>query len=469
MKNTFIYLSLFSGLTILFSCKKDKTQDIIPETPQKTEVINGNITSDITLDPQTAYTLQGKVFVKSNATLTIPAGVTIKVQNATEASAMSALIITKGSKLVINGTADAPVIFTSAAATKAPGDWIGIIILGNAPTNYVNAHIKGIAESADTEFGGTVAEDNSGSLSYLRIEYAGGLNPLNEVEWELDMASGLSLEGVGSATTLDHVLVSDSRDDGFQFVGGTVNGKYLIAYNNGDDNFDFDRGYTGKLQFLISYRMAKSPYAIRANGMESLNDKDASGAMPFTRPVISNLTVIGPEGIDTDLTDQSQGIYIRRNTRFLIRNSIIGGYSNGGLMMCSKTKPILLADAGSEFKFNLVNADITERTFVYDVDGTGTNIIPDPEVAKYATEMTSAEIEKTAVNKNMIVLSMDQFGLKSVYAATKPDLSVSAESPASNGADFNDPDYSTFFAKVSFKGAVGSDNWASSSNWNTWK
>ncbi|MEO8795993.1 MAG: hypothetical protein ABI390_11035, partial [Daejeonella sp.] len=413
MKNLKINLSLVLGLTILFSCKKDKIQEPVPDTPQKTEVISGTITSDITLDPQTAYTLEGKVFVKSNATLTIPAGVNIKVQNATDISAMSALIITKGSKLVVNGTENAPVIFTSAAASKAPGDWIGIIILGNAPTNHADAHVKGLVESADTEFGGTNADDNSGSLNYLRIEYAGGLNPVNEEEWELDMASGLSLEGVGSATTLNHVLVSDSRDDGFQFVGGTVNGKYLIAYNNGDDNFDFDHGYTGKLQFLISYRTTNSPYAIRANGMESLNDKEASGAMPFTRPVISNLTDIGPEALETDLTNQSQGIYIRRNTRFLIRNSVIGGYSNGGLMMCSKTKPILLADAGSEFKFNLVNADITERTFVYDADATGTNIIPDPEVAKYATEMTAAEIEKPAVNKNIIVLSMDQFGLKS--------------------------------------------------------
>ena len=466
MKRKSLLICLHCGLFLLVSCKKNETR---PSPPLVSDILSGTISSNLSLDPKKAYILKGKVFVTNNATLTIPAGVTVEVEKFEDPASKSALVISKGSKLNINGTTDQPVIFTSAASSKSPGDWIGIILLGKAPTNYLNAHIKGFNESPDTEFGGTISDDNSGSLKYLRIEYAGGLNPLMEAEWELDMASGLSLESVGSATSIDHIIVSNSRDDGFQFVGGTVNAKYLIGYNNGDDNFDFDRGYTGKLQFLISYRTVPSQVAIRANGMESLNDKDASNILPYTRPVISNMTIIGPEGIGTNLSDQSQGIYIRKNTRFMVRNSIIGGYSNGGLMLCSRTKPLLINNAGSQFKFNLVNADDNNRTFVYDKDGVGTNIIPDPEVARFATEFTDEVIEKQAVNKNRIMNSMGDFGIKAIYTSGTPDLSLSAESVSASGADFTDPEYATFFTEIAFVGAVGSDNWAGASNWNTWK
>ncbi|WP_026898181.1 hypothetical protein [Daejeonella oryzae] len=459
-----VYLIFFSS-SLFYSCKKDP---IIVDEPRKTEVLQGAITEDKTLNKNTDYLLKGQVYVKNNSTLTIPEGIEVVVEKADNPSDKGALIITKGSKLNIAGTQDFPVVFTSSAINKNPGDWIGIIILGKAPTNLINAHIKGLTESTDTEFGGTVSDDNSGSINFLRLEYTGGLNPNQEEEWEMDMASGLSLEGIGSATKVEHVMVKNSLDDGFQFVGGTVNGKYLISLNNQDDNFDFDRGYTGKLQFLISYHSASSTHSIRANGLESLNDKGATDAQPYTRPVISNMTIIGPDH-DELSGNQSQGIYIRRNTRFNVRNSIIEGYSNGGLMMCPKTKPLLLNNLGSQFKYNMVNSDDRSRAFTYDNGPTGINIIPDPEVAALAVIMDDNLITRPALNKNVIIDNTQEIGFKSPGSSGIIDVSLSANSPALSGGDFSDPEFSTFFTIVQFKGASGTESWASSGNWAQWE
>jgi hypothetical protein len=455
--------SLFS------SCKKDNTSDPVPEEKQ-TVVLSGDITADTELDPKNNYLLQGKVYVKNNATLTIPQGITVAVEANAAASDKAALIITSGSKINVQGTNDHPVVFTSAATDKAPGDWIGILVLGKAATNGDSGklHLSGFASSADTEFGGATDNDNSGSIEFLRVEYAGGLNPALEEEWAPDQASGLSLNGVGSGTVLENVMVKYSNDDAFQFVGGTVNGKYLVAYNNGDDNFDFDRGYTGHLQFLISYRSVPSAVAIRANGFESLNDQAASDRTPLTRPVVSNMTIIGPRE-DQPLTDQSQGIYIRRSTRFNIQNSIVAGYSNGGLMLCPKTKPLLTQNKGSIFKFNLVNADDPDRAFTYDNGPTGVIIVPDAEVAAWAVIAEASLFKVPSLNRNAIAGSVADLKLKSLYSADGPDLTPAEGSPALTGADFSDKDF-TEFSKVSFRGAVGpSDAWASSGAWLSWK
>jgi hypothetical protein len=452
---------------MLVSCQKDNTTDPSPEEKQ-TVVLSGDITTDTELSSNNNYLLRGKVYVKNNATLTIPQGITIEVEAIGSASDKAALIITSGSKINVAGTNDSPVVFTSAAATKAPGDWIGILILGKAATNGDNGklHLSGFDPTTDTEFGGSSDNDNSGSIKYLRVEYAGGLNPVMEEEWALDRASGFSLNGVGSATTVENVMVKNSNDDGFQFVGGTVNAKYLVAYNNGDDNFDFDRGYTGHLQFLISYRTVPSKVAIRANGFESLNDQAASDRKPQTRPVVSNMTIVGPRE-DQPLTDQSQGIYIRRSTRFNIENSIVAGYSNGGLMLCPKTRPLLTEDIGSVFKFNLVNADDQDRAFAYDNGPTGVVIVADKEVAAWAVIADANMFKVPSLNRNTVVTNIADLKLKSLYSGG-PDFLPAEGAPAATGANFGDKDFGSF-SKVTFRGAVGpSDTWASSGTWISW-
>jgi len=302
---------------LLFFTACSKKDDITIEPIRTVEALPVTITSDLTLDANKDYTLTGQVFVKNNATLTIPAGVTVYVTKNDATANKGSLVISQGAKLNVNGTADKPVVFTSNATTKAPGDWGAIVILGKAPTNITSGNAEGLPVSDDTKYGGNLANDNSGSIKYLRLEYCGGINPAAEEEWGIDKVSGLCLESVGSGTTIDHVMVTHSLDDGFQFVGGTVNVSHLIAYNNGDDDFDFDYGYTGKMQYLISYRsQLTSTHALRANALESYNDEVPTTRTPLTRPVISNMTIIGPQGTSTSQTNHNQAIKNRKGPRF---------------------------------------------------------------------------------------------------------------------------------------------------------
>ena len=462
MKKSLLFLSVI--VSFFASCNKNTDMTVTP-IPNKIDTLPAIISANLTLDAKTDYILNGKVFVKNNATLTIPAGVVVSVVKNDSPADKGVLVITQGSKIFINGTVDKPVVFTSAAATKAPGDWGAIIILGKAPTNIGSGNVDGLAVSEDTKYGGTISDDNSGSIKYLRLEYCGGINPDAEEEWAIDKASGFCLESVGSGTIVDNVMVTHSRDDGFQFVGGTVNVTHLIAYNNGDDDYDFDYGYTGKMQYLISYRTElTSTHALRANALESYNDAVPTLNAPLTRPIISNMTIIGPQGMETSKTNLNQAVYIRKGTRFVLQNSIIAEYPQGGLMVCPRTRPVLLQDAGSEFRYNLVNSDSVNKTFSYDkgADPAGFyGIFADPELRDFALN---------SVNQNKLIESSADLKLTSMYGASGPDLTPLASSPAITGANFEGPNFSTaFFIPVSYRGAIGDVNWAAASNWATWK
>jgi len=453
-----IILLLLAGIGVFASCKKDRK--INPtDNNRKLDTLQGSITKDVTLDPSKSYFLKGQVYVKNNATLTIPAGVTVYAQVNAERSAKSVLVITQNSKLNINGTIDKPVVFTSSATSKAPGDWGAIILLGNAPANVGMGHVAGLPISADTQYGGAAATDNSGSITYLRIEYTGGINPPAEDEWAVDKASGLVLAGVGSGTRIDNVMVKYSNDDSFQFVGGTVNATHLISYNCGDDDFDFDLGYEGRLQFLIGYRTHASSQALRANGFESYNDSVPTSNTPFTRPVVSNMTIIGPQGIDATKTNINQGVYMRKATRLAVRNSIVAEYSEGAFMVCPRTRPLILNDDNAEFRSNLVEADTLARTFCWDQDVKG--VFADPVLTAFETD---------SVNKNTVIAASADMKLMMMYNAMgAPDLRPASDSPALTGADFTGVDFSdAFFNKVAYRGAL-SDNWAAPSNWADWR
>jgi len=462
MKTRTLFSFLFVAGTFA-ACNKNSDTTIPPVTRQ-TDTLSGSITTDITLDAGKDYLVNGRLFVKNNASLTIPAGVTVYMAKKDAAADKSTLVVTKGSKLFINGSSDKPVVFTSNAASKAPGDWGAIVILGKAATNTGTGNAAGLGVSADTEYGGTAADDNSGSISYLRVEYSGGINPDAEDEWAVDKVSGLCLESVGSGTSINHVMVTHSNDDGFQFVGGTVNATNLIAFNNGDDDFDFDLGYTGKLQYLISYRTGlNSTHALRANGFESYNDEVPTLNMPLTRPVISNMTIVGPQGNETVRTNLNQAVYIRKGTRFAMQNSIIAEYPQGGLMVCPRTRPVLMQNTGSIFKYNLAHSDSLDKTFSYDhgSDPLGFfGIFADPQLRDFALD---------SVNQNQLMVSAADLKLAGMYNANAPDLTPLPTSPALTGANFDGADFSTFFTAVSFKGAVGSENWAAASNWAVWK
>lgn len=278
--------------------------------------ISGAITDDMALSADESYVLIGIVTVEDGAKLTIPAGVTIFGDKATNAT----LVVKQGGLIDAQGTQDAPIVFTSQlpVGQRAAGDWGGVILLGRAPINEAGgtASIEGL--STDETYGGTDAGDSSGILSYVRIEFSGiEISPDNEI-------NGLTLGGVGNGTAIDHVQVRHTLDDCFEFFGGTVNASHLVCYRNGDDGFDFDEGYVGNLQFLFA--QAKPGEPNDANGFESDNDATSPDATPRTNPTIYNVTLCGQNG---DSADQQYGFLFRRGFMATIGNAIVSGWEAG--------------------------------------------------------------------------------------------------------------------------------------------
>lgn len=229
------------------------------------------------------YTLKGWVYVRPGATLTIKPGVIIKGDKATQAS----LIIEPGGKLIAEGTASQPIVFTSAQAKgqRRPGDWGGLIICGKAPNNQKTQQIEG---GPKTVHGGNDTNDNSGIIRFVRVEFAG--YPFQK-DKEIN---GITLGSVGSGTQIDHLQVSYSNDDSYEWFGGTVNCKYLVAYNGWDDEFDTDNGFSGRIQFCLSVRDPRIADTSQSNGFESDNSADGATVSPFTQAQFSNVTFVGP-------------------------------------------------------------------------------------------------------------------------------------------------------------------------------
>jgi hypothetical protein len=283
--------------------------------------VEGDVAADKTLTAANRYLLKGLVKVKAGATLTIEKGTFIMGDNATKAI----LLVEPGGKIMAEGTADEPIIFTSQAPAGQgrAGDWGGVVILGKGPVNFPGGYgnIEGILSTASgTTYGGGASpdpNDNSGILRYIRIEYAGVvLSPDNEV-------NGLTFGGVGRGTKVDHIMVRHALDDCFEFFGGTVDAHHLICQYNQDDGFDFDNGYQGKLQFLVLQQDPNHPG--EDNGFESDNDATGSANLPQTNPTVFNVTLCGK---NADPTGPQFGMLIRRNSLGSYNNMIIGGFES---------------------------------------------------------------------------------------------------------------------------------------------
>ncbi|HAU52779.1 MAG TPA: hypothetical protein DCW66_06270, partial [Sphingobacterium sp.] len=334
----------------LASCNKDNVgpnSDLnagLPNKPQATIPTDAaGIITKTTLSADTVWKIDGVAFVKPGATLTIQAGTYITSGN-TKAytdnvsgkthDIKGVLVVPKTAKLIANGTAASPIVFTSpnASGSRNPGDFGGLIILGSATTNQpATTKIEGLPQpiGTDVSYGGSSPADNSGSLKYVRIEFAGyNLNDNNEI-------NGLTLGGVGSGTTLENIQVSWGKDDGFEFFGGTVNAKYLVALSNDDDDFDFDHGYTGTIQYALSLKDPNSTNSTSSgssdsNGLESDNEGTAPyAATPKTRPVLKNFTFLGIKDASVATTKLKFGNRWRRASQYDIQNSIIAGYATG--------------------------------------------------------------------------------------------------------------------------------------------
>jgi len=324
MKKTTLKLIGFLALTagLITSCSSNDTPT--PTTPPSSTFVadaanfQGTISDgEVTLDATKTYKLTGKIQVNSGATLIIPAGTRIEGTGGTSAY----IAIAQGGKLNVNGTAAKPVVMTSGLTTKKAGDWGGLVICGKAPINRVSGG-TGTAQSevADLSYGGTVSDDNSGSIKYLRIEYAGAAYN-SEKEF-----NGLSLFGVGSGTTIDYVEFFQGADDGVEFFGGTVNTSNLISIGNEDDQFDWTEGWSG----TNTNWYGKLDFGKGNRGIEADNFELGYANTPIANPSITNLTLVGPGSAPTSGTWlENDAMKLRRGTKGIFTNLVFSGWAVG--------------------------------------------------------------------------------------------------------------------------------------------
>ena len=290
---------------------------------EATQIITGTIDKDLKLTKNNTYKLIGTVYVTNKAILTIEPGTVIRGDK----ESCGTLVITKGCKIIAEGTATDPIVFTSNGnpTFRRPGDWGGIIILGEAPINKIGgiSYLDFNLDPAVSYYGGQEANSNSGILKYVRIEYSGHkINSLKEL-------NGLSLGGVGKGTTFDFIQISFSNDDSFECYGGDVNFNHLISYRATDDDFDFTQG----VQTTISNSIAiRNPFSSDISGSrcfeidsyDKIENVDITKKM--TKITANNLTLINTEDNNQGLVREA--IYIKENSYFNINNSIVDGFSS---------------------------------------------------------------------------------------------------------------------------------------------
>ena len=428
-KNLLLISALCVGIAGGFtSCKKDdkKTPDPVNPTPTPTpsNVVtisdNGSGTGTTTWTNDKVYLLEGFVFVNSGQELTIQAGTVIKGKPGTGANA-SALIVAKGGKINAVGTPTQPIIFTFEAdplngsvPLSTSGQWGGVMILGNATLNSTpgTSAIEGIPTTETRGiYGGTNDADNSGVFKYVSIRHGGtDIGAGNEI-------NGLTMGGVGSGTTIEYVEVVGNADDGFEWFGGTVNTKYLVASNGDDDSFDYDEGYRGKGQFWLAIQNADADRGGEHDGGTTPED-----GMPYATPKVFNATYIG--------NGTSRALTFRDNAGGEYHNSIFHNFGKG----------IDIEDlaSGEDSKNRLDNGQLKFDGIV--LSNIGSDLIVS------AVENAGADLSTHA----------------SVTNLTVQNISISGSNPIPSGLAAGNAPTDSWYTNVTYKGAFepGAANWA---------
>ncbi|HEY6900650.1 MAG TPA: hypothetical protein VI233_08410 [Puia sp.] len=462
-------LIMFMGVVLLgVACKKSDDQPNPggggnngggPDA-SGTYPIRGVISTDQHWTKDKTYRLRGYVYVTNGATITIDPGTKI-VSNKDSAGV---LVIYRTAKINASGTASEPIVFTSNEkdADKKPGDLGGVVIVGQAKGNANHVVIEGGVDPQFSVFGGTNDADNSGTLKYVRIEYAGkAVNPGDEV-------NGLSLYGVGSGTTIDYVQVVRGLDDAFEFFGGTVNAKHLIAYNCADDDFDMDDGFSGKIQFAISIKDPaftddKGSSGDLSNNFEVDNVNPSNGytlnKQPITAPTLSNFTAIGPNNASGTKADYGYGMRWRRGAKFILANSIVMGGQKAGLVI----------ENDSTGNYYMRDTSKFYNSFLHSV--TAPYLVQQMPTSPLYTNLDATSLKAFVEGRDgsKLYASADDIKLTAPFNNAAPNLKPAAGSPAlTTAAKFDLAKLNVaFFDKVTYIGALdATTDWTA--GWTVW-
>lgn len=449
MKKTILNLSLAVITVLLFqSCKKegctDSTANNYSAEAKKDNgtcvygngenkdliTLEGSITESLILTSDKKYLLKGFVYLKDGYSLIIQAGTIIKGDKDSKGT----LIIERGAKIIAQGTISNPIIFTSnqPEGKRDYGDWGGVIICGKAPINLPGG--EGVIEGGtNAAFGGTNATDNSGVISYVRIEFCGiAFQPNQEI-------NGLTLGGVGSGTQIDHVQISYSGDDAFEWFGGTVNCKNLVALRTWDDMFDTDNGYNGTIQYAIGLSDPNVADQSGSNGFESDNDGQGNSVEPYTAPTFINTSILGPRSSSSASFNSQfkRAAHLRRATKHKIYNSLLAGFPDG-----------LLVD-GTKAESNASSGELVFSNSI--IAGCGNAL-------KVNTGSTFDISTWYASNNNQIINDLSELKIGEAFNLKLPNFLPSSNSNLLSGAKDVSGAESTLFI-----GAFGTENWTA--NW----
>jgi len=441
-----------------------------------------NISGTLTLDPAKVYLLKGLVVVRDGGELIIPAGTLIRAKADLNSSPKNygSIVVERGGRIDVQGTLESPVVFTSANAigSRNRGDWGGLLIAGKSAHNLLNGtdnnnvQMEGFNnvtfDPTLARFGGTDLNDNSGSIKYLRVEFGGVAFEINKE------INGMTFGAVGSGTVVDHVQVSYSGDDSFEWFGGTVNTKHLIAWKGTDDDFDTDNGYSGLSQFGIGVRDSAFydlSYGLPSGGSTSEgfeSDNEATGTAnvkPYTSGVFSNFTMVGPVPVGSKYSDMNsttkaafrRGARIRRNSSLRIVNSILMGYRNffmidGDSCVRNTNCPAALSLVIPSTPVNVVSKQIsiannliinTSAAFNSSTDTTANGFLEVTRALGSAAKLSALTpfVKGTGVlanNVDPVPFLPGTVLINPVAASTTPDFRPVGDSPACTGANFLD-------------------------------
>jgi hypothetical protein len=347
--NTQYRYRVFANKGSLKSVASGEATTSTPPFGNSAATINGDIVASRTLYADTAYTLSGFIHVANGATLTIQPGTTIKGDFNVLGSA---LMIMRGAKIQAVGTVDAPIVFTSsrAAGQRQPGDWGGLLLVGNAINNRSGAvTVEGTGTDGTVIVsgknypviynGGNTATDNSGTLSYVRVEFA-GFAPIQDQEF-----NAFTFAAIGSGTRASYLQALNGLDDSFEFFGGGFDLDHLVAFETADDILDMSEGFAGRIQFVVAQntvqltpRTSAGSYSIDLEGIEN-DGCNGTGcdlgfdSAPFTIPLVANFTLIGCGQASCMGAGGGHGMMLRRGTGGYYVNGVIARWTSDGVSL----------------------------------------------------------------------------------------------------------------------------------------